>query len=150
LRRAQPGARVGSLSPHSVIPPFSLRSLHERLTVVRVRLPPAEDVRGIGKLARVARWFDGVEPGDQLLVKVSTQRQRPAGDLFKGMASKRKAGVKASGGILLLQTSSVTAEHDRVRFRTTCDTCLTVRFRGVASATSVTALAAVTPGGELG
>ena len=57
--------------PHPVIPPIILRSLHERLPVVRVRLPPAEDVRGISKLARVARGFDGVEPCDQLLIDVA-------------------------------------------------------------------------------
>ena len=34
------------------------------------------------------------EPADQLLVKVSPQRQRPTANLFKGLSRKREASGK--------------------------------------------------------
>ncbi|MFM7167903.1 MAG: hypothetical protein ACKO3T_21880, partial [Planctomycetaceae bacterium] len=78
--------------------------------MVRVRLPPAEDVRGIGKLARVARGFDGAEPCNQLLIEVAVSGQRPATDSVEDLTAESQTGVEPTGGILLLQTSGVTAE----------------------------------------
>jgi len=90
---------------------FILRSLHERLTVVRVRLTPAKDVRRISKLARVSRSFDVAEPREQLLVKVPASGQRPATDAIEDATPEGQTRMEPSGGPLLLQTSGVTAEH---------------------------------------
>ncbi len=50
------------------------------------------------------------EPADQLLVKVSPQRQRPTANLFKGLSRKREASVEAAGGAFFLDLASVVAE----------------------------------------
>ena len=50
--------------------------------MVRVRLAPAEDVRRISKLARVAGGFNCVQPSDQLLVEVAAFGQWPAFSQF--------------------------------------------------------------------
>ncbi|MFM7918621.1 MAG: hypothetical protein ACKPJJ_00270 [Planctomycetaceae bacterium] len=63
------------------------------------------------KLARVARGFDGVEPCDQLLVKVAAFGQRPAADAVEDLTAESQTGMEPTGGVLLLQTSGVTAEH---------------------------------------
>ncbi|MFM7168163.1 MAG: hypothetical protein ACKO3T_23195 [Planctomycetaceae bacterium] len=62
--------------------------------------------------ARVARGFDGVEPRDQLLVKVAAFGQRPATDTVEDLTAESQTGVEPTGGVLLLQTSGVTAEHE--------------------------------------
>ncbi len=98
---------------HPVIPPLILRSLHERLTVVRVRLAPAEDVRWVGELARVAGSFDRVQPSDQLLIEVAAFGQWPAADAVEDLTPECETGVETAGGVLLLETSGVTAEHER-------------------------------------
>jgi hypothetical protein len=63
------------------------------------------------KLARVARCFDGVEPCDQLLVKFAAFCQRPATDSVEDLTAESQTGMEPTGGVLLLQTSGVTAEH---------------------------------------
>jgi len=95
---------VGSTNHHPPAP-------DERLAVVRVRLPPEEDVRRIGKLARVARRFDGVNPCDQLLGKVAASGQRPAADAIEDLTPRSQTGMEPTGGVLLLKTFSVTAQH---------------------------------------
>ncbi|MFM7164015.1 MAG: hypothetical protein ACKO3T_02130 [Planctomycetaceae bacterium] len=64
------------------------------------------------KLARVSRWFDGVEPCDQLLIEVAAFGQRPAADAVEDLTAKSQTRMESSGGVLLLQTSGVTAEHE--------------------------------------
>ena len=62
-------------------------------------------------------WISGransVESCDQLLVKVTSQREWPAGDLFKGLASKRKTRVESTGGVFFLNLAGVVAENLR-------------------------------------
>jgi len=79
--------------------------------VVCVRLPPAEDVRSISKLARVARSFDGFEPCDLLLVEVAASGQRPATDAIEDLTAKSQTRVAATAGVLLSQMPIATAEH---------------------------------------
>ncbi|MFM7831673.1 MAG: hypothetical protein ACKPJD_07770, partial [Planctomycetaceae bacterium] len=88
-----------------------LRSLPEPLTVVRIRLTPAEDVRWLSKLARVARSFDSVEPCDQLLVEVAAFGQRPATDAVEDLTAESQTGVEPTGGSLLCQTLELTARY---------------------------------------
>ncbi len=86
-----------------------------RLPVVRVCLAPAENVRRIGELAGVARGFNRVQPRDQLLVEVTAFGQWPAAAAVEDFTRECEAGVDAAGGVLLLQTSGGTAEHERWR-----------------------------------
>ena len=113
--------RVGSflltvavaLCVKGVVPRFILRIFHKRLSVIGPCGSPPEDVGRAGNGAGIPDGIDAVEPSDQLLVKISTQRQRPAGDLFKGLASEREAGVKSPCSIFFLNLPRVIAEHLR-------------------------------------
>ena len=83
---------------HPVIPSFVFRTLHERLTVVRVCLAPAEDLRRIS---------------DQLLIEIATFGQWPATDAIEDLTPESETGVEAAVGVILRRTSDVTAEHER-------------------------------------
>jgi hypothetical protein len=86
-----------------------------RLPVVRVCLAPAKDVRWISELATVAGCFNGIQPDDQLPVEVTAPGQWPATNAVEDLTTECETGVEAAGGVLLLQTFGVTAEHERWR-----------------------------------
>jgi hypothetical protein len=75
--------------------------------VVRVRLAPAEDVRRVSELTRVAGCFDRVQPRDQLLVEVTAFGQWPAADAVEDFTPECENGMEAAGGVFLLGTSGV-------------------------------------------
>ena len=58
---------------HCLVPPFILRSPHQRLAVVGSCGTPAEDIGWIRKLAGISCDTNSMEPGDELLIKVSAQ-----------------------------------------------------------------------------
>jgi hypothetical protein len=118
----------------SVAHPLIRRSLPEPLTVVRIRLTPAEDARWLSKLARVARSFDGVEPCDQLLVKVAASGQRPATDAVEDLTAKSQTGVELTGSVLLLQTPELTVLYCTVFLPITDCQCSHPALRHVESA----------------
>ena len=74
---------------------------------------PTEDIGWRSKAAWICGRADGVESRDQLLIKVSSQRHWPAGDLFKGLASKRETRVEPTGGVFFLNLAGVVAEDLR-------------------------------------
>jgi hypothetical protein len=61
----------------------------------------------------VVEIFNGVQPGDQLLVEVTAFGQWPSADAVEDLTPKSKTGVEAAGGVFLRRTSGVTAEHKR-------------------------------------
>ena len=71
---------------------------------------PAKDVGWAVNAARVCCRADRIEPADQSLIKIISQRQWPASDLFEGLACEGEAGVKAAGGVFFLDLASVVAE----------------------------------------
>ena len=47
------------------------------------------------------------------LIEVTAFAQWPAADAIEDLTPECETGVEAAGGVLLLQTSGVTAEHER-------------------------------------
>ncbi|MFM8477100.1 MAG: hypothetical protein ACKOEO_15075 [Planctomycetaceae bacterium] len=54
-----------------------------------------------------------MQPSDQLLIEVTAFGQWPATNTVEDLTPESETGVEAAGGVILLQTSGVTAEHER-------------------------------------
>ncbi|MEY3172419.1 MAG: hypothetical protein RLZZ436_332 [Planctomycetota bacterium] len=65
------------------------------------------------KLAGGAGCFNCVQPSDQLLVEVTAFGQWPATNAVEDLTPECKTGMEPTGGVFLLETSGVTAEHER-------------------------------------
>ncbi len=91
------------------IPRFILRPSHQRLPVIGSCRSPAEDVSRDSHSKGVGRRTDCCQARDQLLIKVTPQREWPATELFKRRSRERHAGVKAAGGVFFLDLARVVA-----------------------------------------
>ena len=54
-----------------------------------------------------------MQPSDQLLVEVTAFGQWPATNAVEDLTPECKTGMEPTGGVFLLETSGVTAEHER-------------------------------------
>ncbi len=82
------------------VPRLIRRPGHQCLTVTGSRRTPAKDVSRDSHSKGGGRRTDCCQARDQLLIKVTPQREWPATDLFKRLPRKREAGVDADGGRL--------------------------------------------------
>ena len=108
---------------YSLVPAFILRPPHQSLAVVSSCGAPAKDIGWGRKLARISCNSKRIELGDELLIKVSPHRQRPAAALDEGLSRNGNAGMEPASGVLLLNFASVITQDfrwlgpDIVRYR---------------------------------
>lgn len=93
------------------IPGFIVWPAHPRLPVVCPRGSPTENVGWSRDGNGICRDTKAVQPADELLIEISSQRQRPATNLIKRLSRECEAGMKSPGGVFLFDPARVVAEH---------------------------------------